>query len=382
MDPQIDRRHLLRLDRRQLLRAGGAFTLAALVPACSSGSDDGGNGTMPSEPPDGGTGEAPELKALVDGGELPPLEERLPASPMVVQPTGEIGQYGGTWRNGMVGTDGSRLNYSLAYENLVRWDLDWTEPIPNVAEAVEANEDATAFTFTLREGMRWSDGEPFTADDILFAYNDVLTHPEVNPSPYGVFVAGGEMGTIEKVDDVTVVFTFAAPHALFLDQLAGEVSATMLTRLPLHYLQKYHPDYADDAEQNAKDADFSGWVEALQEALWGGALWHDIELPRLHAWIPVTPVSDATEMIFERNPYYWKIDPEGNQLPYLDGIRFGIFQDDEVLLLSTLQGEIDMIDRTVTTTTNKPVLARDRESGGYDFFDLVPDKINSMTILL
>ncbi|NEE01653.1 ABC transporter substrate-binding protein [Phytoactinopolyspora halotolerans] len=381
MDPQIDRRHLLQLNRRQLLRAGGALTLAALVPACSSGSGDGGNGATPSAPPEGGTGEAPGLKALVDSGELPPLAERLPASPMVVQPIEEIGQYGGTWRNGMVGTDGGRLIYTLAYENLVRWNLDWTEPIPNVAEAVEINDDATVYTFILREGMKWSDGAPFTADDILFAYNDVLTHPQVNPGDYGLFVAGGEMGTLEKVDDVTVVFTFAAPHALFLEQLAGEI-AYMPTRLPRHYLEKFHPDYSDDAEQNAKDADFSGWVEALQDALWGGAMWHDIELPRLHAWVPTTPVSDATEMLFERNPYYWKIDPDGNQLPYLDGIRFGIFQDAEVLLLSTLQGEIDMIDRVVTTTTNKPVLARDRESGGYDFFDLVPDKINTMTILL
>ncbi|NDL58746.1 ABC transporter substrate-binding protein [Phytoactinopolyspora mesophila] len=370
----------LHINRRHFLRAGGAFAVVALVPACSSSSDD-ANDAVPSAPPEGGTGEAPELQAMVENGELPPLAERLPANPMVVQPIEQIGTYGGTWRNGMVGTDGGRLNYSLAYENLVRWNLEWTEPIPNVAESVDVNDDATLYTFRLREGMRWSDGEPFTAEDIVFAYDDVLTHPDINPHPYGVFSAGGEMGTIEKVDDVTFTFSFAAPHGLFLDQIASEPS-NMLTRLPKHYLEQFHADYDEHADDNATAADFSGWIELVQTALWGGALWHDIELPRLHAWVPIDPVSDATQMRFERNPYYWKIDPEGNQLPYLDGIRFGIYQDAEVLLLSTLQGEIDMIDRVVTTTTNKPVLARDRESGGYEFFDLVPDKINTMTILL
>ncbi|NEE01644.1 ABC transporter substrate-binding protein [Phytoactinopolyspora halotolerans] len=374
MEPQI--------DRRRLLRAGGALALVAMVPACTSSSGgDNGNGASPDTSAGTASGEAPSLRALVDSGDLPPVAERLPADPAVVEPIEQIGSYGGTWRNGMVGAQSFRLDYAIGYEPLVRWNLAWDEVIPNVAASFEVSDDATQYTFTLREGMRWSDGAPFTADDILFAYDDLVANPDVMPDGLSLFMVDGELATLEKVDDTTVTFTFPGPHGLFLDALANQ-PINVLTRLPRHYLQKFHRDYSDDADQAAKDAGFSGWVEALQHAIGGAALWSDIELPRLHAWVPTTPISSATRMTFERNPYYWKVDPEGNQLPYLDGVEYSIVQDEEVLLLNTVQGEIDMIDRVVTTTANKPVLAADRETAGYEFFNLIPDKLNTVTILL
>ncbi|GAB3424266.1 ABC transporter substrate-binding protein [Flindersiella endophytica] len=363
------------INRRQALRAGGGLTLIAFLSACSSSPDEQAGKARSKN------GQAPKLKAMVDSKQLPPLKQRLPVKPMIVKPVEGPGSYGGVWRNGMIGTDSGRLSYALAYENLVRWNPQWTAPIPNVAESVSKNSDATEYTFKLRKGMRWSDGQPFTADDIVFAYTDVLSNQEVNPDPYGLFHIGGENGKLEKVDDLTVTFTFAAPHGLFLEQIASEPS-NLLTRMPKHYLTKYHSEYDKEADKNAKAAKFSGWVEALQAALWGDLQWQDIKLPRLHPWVPIDPISNSTQMRFERNPYYWKVDEDGNQLPYLDGVRYGVFQDAEVLLLSTVQGEIDLIDRVVTTTTNKPVLARDRAAGGYGFFNLVPDKINTMTILL
>jgi peptide/nickel transport system substrate-binding protein len=370
----------LQLNRRQALLAGGAFALAAAVPSCTSSSSP-GNGAAPSTPPDGGAGEAPELRALVESGELPPLAERIPATPLVVQPVERIGSYGGTWRNGMVGAQPFRLEYAIGYEPLVRWNRDWTEVIPNVAESFDVNDDATEFTFRLREGMRWSDGEPFTVDDLLFAYDDLACNTDVLPDGDGLFTVEGEKGVVEKVDDLTVIFRLPGPKGLILDSIAN-APINFLTRLPKHYLQNFHQDYNPDADEEAKAAGFSGWVEALQDAFFGAALWQDTDLPRLHAWVPTTSISDASRMSFVRNPYYWKVDPDGNQLPYLDGVEYSIVQDEEVLLLNTVQGEIDMIDRVVTTTANKPVLAADRESGGYDFFDLIPDKINTMTILL
>ncbi|WP_198663941.1 ABC transporter substrate-binding protein [Jiangella endophytica] len=366
------------LSRRQLLRAGGALALVAAVPACSS-SGSGAGGPTPASATNGP--EAPSLKALVDAGQLPPVADRLPANPLVVEPVDRIGPYGGTWRNGMVGAQPFRLDYSVAYENLVRWNRDWTEIIPNVAESFEASADVTQFTFVLREGLKWSDGQPFTADDIVFAYDDLVNNPDVMPEGLGMFRSGDAMATLEKVDDRTVRFTFAAPYALFLDAIANQPH-NVLTRLPKHYLQQYHLALNPDADAAAQANDFSGWAEALQHAIGGEALWADVNLPRLHAWVPTTPISEASQMTFERNPFYWKVDPEGSQLPYLDGIEFGIVQDEQVLLLNTVQGEIDMIERVVTTTANKPVLAADRETGGYDFFDLIPDKINTCTILL
>jgi peptide/nickel transport system substrate-binding protein len=203
------------LSRRSFVAVTGLATTSVVV-GCGSDSDP------LDEVPDGATGQAPELAAAVERGELPALEQRMPANPMLVQPINELGSYGGTWRNGMVGPQDFRLNYTIGYENLVRWDLEWHETIPNVAESVDVSEDATSYTFHLREGMRWSDGEPFTADDVVFAYQDVLRNPEIHPGGgYGLFEAAGEMGTVEKIDDVTVRFTFVAPHGLFLDRVAG-----------------------------------------------------------------------------------------------------------------------------------------------------------------
>ena len=368
------------IDRRRILAAGGALALGAgtltALGGCSlspEGGDAGGGGDA--------EGEAPELRQLVDEGQLPPLAERLPTNPLVVTPVDEVGRYGGTWRNALIGAgDTFRLQYTVGYENLVRWNLDWTAAEPNVAESVTVNDDATRFTFRLREGMRWSDGEPFTVDDVLFAFRDVAMNPDIVPDTPGHLTVDGEPARLERVDDHTVEFVFAAPRALFLEQLASGPS-DMLTRLPRHYLSRFHPDHAEDADGAARELDYSGAVELLQDAMYAGALWTNPALPRLHAWLPKDAVGDGTRMRFTRNPYYWKVDPEGNQLPYLDGIDFSIVQDAEVLLLNVLQGEIDMLDRHVTTTRNKPVLAAEREAGGYRFFDLVPDKLNTLTIM-
>ncbi len=124
--------------------------------------------------------EAPQLAERVKTGELPPVEERLPQNPLVVEPVEQIGEHGGTWRGSMVGVaDTGRLDRTVGYDNLVRWARwqpgdawpdGFPEVIPNIAESWEVNGDATDYTFRLREGMKWSDGQPFTADDIVFWY--------------------------------------------------------------------------------------------------------------------------------------------------------------------------------------------------------------------
>ena len=129
-----------------------------------------------------GVGESPMLAALVDSGDLPPLEERLPQEPLVVEPHDEIGQYGGEWNTAILGVhDWPWLGRTVAYENFVRWDPEWEEAVANIATEWEYNDDATELTITIREGIRWSDGEPFTTDDILFALNDIFNNLDVVP---------------------------------------------------------------------------------------------------------------------------------------------------------------------------------------------------------
>ncbi|MCB1972780.1 MAG: ABC transporter substrate-binding protein, partial [Geminicoccaceae bacterium] len=202
------------------------------------------------------------LAEKVAAGELPPLEERIPANPMVVEPAESLGQYGGTWRMGLRGgQDNALLTRTIAYEHLVRWTPDWTDIVPNVAESYEASPDATTFTFKLRDGMKWSDGEPYTADDIVWWYENILTNEEyaaVHPVPSWL-LAGGEPPVIEKVDDTTFTVTFAAPNGLFIQNLATP-SGEVLTRWPMHYAMQFHPDFADNVDELIAENGATDWV--------------------------------------------------------------------------------------------------------------------------
>src|SRR5262249_42005079 len=125
--------------------------------------------------------ESPLFTDLVQQGKLPPVGHRLPDKPVVVQPVEKTGTYGGDWRPALLGgQDTAWLVRTLGYEHLMRWDREWKRSIPNIAESVDTNADATQFTFKLRKGLKWSDGQPFTADDVTFWYDDVLTNTELN----------------------------------------------------------------------------------------------------------------------------------------------------------------------------------------------------------
>ncbi|RIK55535.1 MAG: hypothetical protein DCC57_05245 [Chloroflexi bacterium] len=336
--------------------------------------------------------EAPMLAEMVAAGSLPPVEERLPANPMVVEVVESLGQYGGTWHSGLRGgQDNAWLTRILGYDYLVRWNVDWTDVIPNLAESFEVNDDATEYTFRLREGTKWSDGEPFTADDILFWYEDVFVNDEYEAlHPIGnMWMANDEPVRVEKVDDTTVKFVFAAPNGLFLQRLATPDGAGP-TRHPKHYCSQFHPKYnQDNLDQLIKDNNATDWVN-LYDLKCGGvpgtpydALWYNADLPTLYAWDITTPYGGtSTQVVADRNPYYWKVDPEGRQLPYIDQLVAEIGEDVEVLVLRALNGEIDMQDRHIATLANKAVFADNMEAGGYHFFETIPSSMNSVIIAL
>ena len=170
--------------------------------ATDSGSD-GGDAAMSDSK------EAPSLAEMVAAGTLPPLEERLPLEPMVIEPEESIGTYGGTWRAGLRGgSDNAWIYRTIAYEQMTRWERDWSGVRPNIAKGWDVSDDSTEYTFYLREGMRWSDGEPFTSDDVVFWYEDVLMNEELTPSVPNWLMAGDEPVVVEAVDDYTVKFSF------------------------------------------------------------------------------------------------------------------------------------------------------------------------------
>ena len=306
--------------------------------------------------------EAPMLAALVASGDLPPLEERLPKNPMVVPVTESIGQYGGTWRSGLLGqADAPWVRRTMAYEPMMRWTPDLTTTIPNVAASVDHNDEGTEFTFSLREGMRWSDGEPLTADDVMFWYDHYIMNDELVPVKPLWMRPGGEVGTVEKVDDYTVKFSFSAPHGLFLRQLGSQYPYE-----PTHYLQQFHQEFdPDNVAAKVDEMGMTDWV-----ALFGNqrSFMNNVDLPVVYGWVTTTPASSATQLVAERNPYYWKVDPEGHQLPYIDKLVYPIVESVEVQVLKALAGEVDMQDRHIATPANKAAFFDGKEAGDYDFF--------------
>jgi peptide/nickel transport system substrate-binding protein len=334
--------------------------------------------------------QAPMLDAMVADGTLPPVEERLPSTPLVVTPLESVGQYGGTWHMGTRG-GGDEVIYvrTVGYHNLVRWNTAWTEVVPDVAESFEVNDEGTVFTFHLREGMKWSDGEPYTADDILFAVNDEYLNPELYPAPPTWLTAGGKPVVAEKVDDHTVTFTFAAPNGLFLQQLATPNGA-WIGALPKHYLSQFHKTYADAAALDAAvaEAGVESWIDLFSQK--GGnpagkpnTLWSNAELPTVNPYMVVDALGpDATQINLTRNPYFYAVDTEGNQLPYIDNVVYNVGQDVETLVLQALNGEIDMQDRHIATNVNRAVFFDGQEAGGYHFYETVPSSSNVMVISL
>jgi ABC-type transport system substrate-binding protein len=376
------------VTRRNLLRTSGAAFLAtasaaSVTSGCSflstdPGSEGGGNGGNGGGPVKKGK-EAPMLAALVKDGKLPPVAERLPEEPLVVQPNDRVGVYGGEWNSGTLGpSDSAWLGRTVGYETFMRWDPQFQKVIPNVAKDITVEDGGRAYVITLRKGMKWSDGEPFTADDLVFAYDDVLLNEDLFPVPPPMYLSGDEPGAIEKVDEVTVRFTFAQPNALFIQSNATPYALDIL-EYPKHYMQQFHKKYNPDADQVAKDEDQASWIELL---LFKADTWANKEVPRLHGWVAKTVFGEGTRYIYDRNPYYWKVDPEGSQLPYIDRLVYNHIADPQVMVLKASNGEIDMQDRTINTLQNKPVLARGRAKGNYKFFDEVPSDSNACVIAL
>jgi len=317
----------------------------------------------------GGTfNEDPILAEQVAAGELPPVEERLPDNPLIIPVVEEIGQYGGTLNRGFTGPSDHNNYTRVVYDALVRHAPDGSEVIPHIASGWESNGDFTEWTVRLRPGAKWSDGEPFTADDVMFWYNDILLNEELTPSGLTWMKnPDGTTATVEKLGDYSVKWTFAEPNTAFLLDLANkdgaDASINNLVFAPAHYLQQFHPNYADQADVDAKvaEAGFDTWtelfaVEALPQ-LSGNR-------PSMAAWVPNgTSVSDSIFTIV-RNPYYIGVDPAGNQLPYIDEVRFTQYLDKETLNLAAVEGKIDMQGRHIDMN-NFPVLSQNAEANGY-----------------
>jgi peptide/nickel transport system substrate-binding protein len=309
--------------------------------------------------------QSPLLAEQVKAGKLPDVDARLPEHPLIVPVTEMTGEYGGVWRRAFLGPADANNYVRIVYDALFRFGPDGAKIEPKIAESAESSPDFKVWTIKLRKGSRWSDGEPFTADDILFWYKDVLLVKELTPSlPGWIRNADGTPARVEKIDDVTVRFTYNDPATLFLTAVANADGGdrTYAMFLPAHYLKKFHPTYTpkDELDKQAQAAGFKNWTELFATR---NAPPENPERPTMAAWAAVTRVSDPV-FTLRRNPYFIGVDPAGNQLPYIDEVRFTYFADVQALNLQAIAGNFDMQARHIQMT-NYPVFKEQEKTGKY-----------------
>jgi peptide/nickel transport system substrate-binding protein len=260
---------------------------------------------------------------FVKTGKLPPVAERLPKEPMVFKtgnmPDG-IGVYGDTMRH-VVGGRPEGWNYSAGqtqgwggidiemFECLTRTaplfqvEASDVEPLPNLAKSWEWSEDGHKLTMHLIEGAKWSDGVPFSSEDVMFYWEDNVVDPNVSPLNGATPETFGEGTTLKAIDDHTIEWTFkeAFPRQYLYSMAYGTFCPG-----PAHILKTKHPKYN-------KDMTYDQYKNGFPPEY--------LNMPIMGAWVPVEYRSDDI-IVLRRNPYYWKVDEAGNQLPYLNEMHY------------------------------------------------------------
>ena len=282
-----------------------------------------------------------------EGKDLPPVAERLPVEPMVEDAAYlEIGTYGGELRRAADG--GNWYNGKPIEEGLFRFTTQGTVE-PNVAKGFDVNEDATVYTIYLREGMKWSDGQPFTAEDCVWFFNAVCLNKVDSKGVRACHkdAVTGNPAKVEKVNDYTFTVTFENPKYGFIEALTVDLKWHFA---PKHIFEKMVQAAIDgDTETALAEAkaicgvEFSDVGKAGKELLY--YFWNYKGVPTLNPYVLSTEEgkSDVKGQYYEyiRNPYYWKVDKAGQQLPYIDKIVGVTVSNVDQKLMLLLDGTVD-----------------------------------------
>ncbi|MEJ5308415.1 MAG: ABC transporter substrate-binding protein [Anaerolineae bacterium] len=326
-----------------------------------------------------GRAEPPMLEALVKAGKLPPVEERLPMVPFVVGGRDAIGVYGGEVRQIHFDTVWSVDTYDWMSDRVMQYsDADFRTLVPNMIESWEGSDDGKVYTFHMRKGMRWSDGEPLTTADVDFWWNKWATVEGLGwvANPFNGIQS--KRCTLEILDDYTFRCTFDYTFGLFPHMLTRNMGGYPQEGpfMPAHFLKNYHPDFA--GEEAIKKLMAEWGMETWQQVTnrfcsqWGLNTWQfpdwAKDFPTLAAWIPKEYPSEGL-IIFERNPYYWKVDLVGNQLPYIDTLRLDYMADTQTMELKLIGGELDWLGMHDVTVAKYPLYKENEEKGNYTIGD-------------
>ncbi len=294
------------------------------------------------------------LDSLVARGELPPVDMRLPADPIVVEPIDGIGQYGGTAQLFHAGEQ--LLNVP---EGPLRPDPQMRLNLPNFAELAVYSDDSRTLTITLRKGHKWSDGHPATADDFVFWFEHVLMDKRLTPVVEPRF----KDARIEKHDDYSFSYHFPDPKPLFVKYLAH--SGWRLS-IPAHFMRRYHPSFrdVDELEREAAELGLQDWRTYFQSVNNTNDLMV-FHRPEKTAYVVVSRTSTRTRL--KRNPFYPKVDPQGNQLPYIDYIEVQRVDSPEIMTAKASTGQVDFAGRQFQTS-DIPLFKKFERENGYQTY--------------
>lgn len=301
--------------------------------------------------------------AEVESGNLPPVQERLPKDPLIVDLTAkgrEFGTPGGTLRTMVTRSKDIRQMVVYGYARLAGYNQDY-EIVPDLLASFE-NEGNRKFTLKLREGHKWSDGSPFTSEDFRYWWEDVANNELLSPSgPPDFLIVEGKAPTVTFPDETTVIFEWNDPNPDFLQSLA-QARPPFIYR-PSAFLKQYHEKYADAEELafEVEDARVKSWA-ALHNKLDNLYKFDNHELPTLQPWLNASSGKKIRHN-FVRNPYYHRIDSKGVQLPYIDVVEMEIVASG-LVAAKTNAGESDLQGRGLAFR-DASILKKGEAQGGY-----------------
>ncbi len=292
---------------------------------------------------------------MLDSMGLPPVEERISANPLVTQPREAVGKFGGTLRTVTWWPEAGNVQLMIS-EPPIKWKEDLTGYEPALAEAYEWSDDGLTFTLHMRKGVKWSDGEPYTSDDWKFWWEDMAKNEDYKTISVPGYMRNtdGSPITLEYPDESTVVWKSDRPQWIapyFLAQGYWEFMGPSAKMKPAHYLKKYHPTY-----DSTKTYDDLTTIDKWQQTP---------GYPSVMAYYCTAVSDDGLKYTWGRNPYYWRVDTEGNQLPYIDEMTVEIIADEQARILAITSGKFDISFRGGGSPNDLPLFTEQASSGGY-----------------
>lgn len=288
---------------------------------------------------------------------LPPVAERVPATPLVVE---AHGQPGGDIVTLVPRARDIRYISTYSYTRLIGYDKDLRLQ-PDLLERFD-DEGDMVFTFVLRAGHRWSDGAPFTTEDFRYYWEDIALNKDLSPAgPPEFMLVDGKPPRVEIIDERTIRYSWEKPNPRFLPQLAGAIDPAIYRASK--YLKQFHAKYADKAalDEKAKQQKLKSW-SALHNRMDDMKEQTNPDLPTLMPW-RVTNAAPTNRFVFERNPYYHRVDKQGYQLPYIDRIIMDVSAGG-LFAAKANAGETDLLFRGLSMG-DIPVLKEGEKTHNY-----------------